>query len=58
MISAARVLRFESVAQVEQLLEAAAPVGQRALLLQLDFERGHLVLERRVFALARCRRPT
>ena len=36
MISAAVVFEVRRVAQVEQLLEAAAAIGERALLLQLQ----------------------
>ena len=48
MTSAAVVSSVEAIAELEQLLEAARAIGQRALLLQLDLHLGQLLLQRLV----------
>ena len=52
MMSAATVCSCELLAQLEQLLEAARPIGQRALLLHRDLRRRQLALQRVVLDLA------
>ena len=52
-----RRLQLRVIAQLEQMLEAAAAIGQRALLLQLDLRLGELPLELLVLRFT-CRRPT
>ncbi len=58
MISAATVFSVTWLAQLEQLLEPARAIGQRALLLHRDLRARELALQRVVLDLARCRRPT
>ena len=51
MISAATRLQVRTVAEVEQTLEAARPIGQRALLLHRDLRRVELTEQLLVLAL-------
>ena len=58
MISAAAVFSVDLVAQLEQLLEAARAIGQRALLLQRDLRRRRAARLSASFSALTCRRPT